>query len=173
MIDVKNKGIASIVLGIICFIVAFFANSGANSAKGTNVTSYIGGQISSSGTLGSNAKNIEFYSAMCMAFLVSGVILVLLGIILLIASAGTSARATEYKNYDNIIVDKGFIICPKCGEKNGKENNYCYVCQCSLKSVKNHINRSQEAEDDEWKCPDCGKINKNYVGTCGCGRRKP
>ena len=25
----------------------------------------------------------------------------------------------------------------------------------------------------EWKCPKCGKINKNYVGTCGCGEEKP
>ena len=23
------------------------------------------------------------------------------------------------------------------------------------------------------KCPKCGKINQNYVGTCGCGTRKP
>ena len=28
------------------------------------------------------------------------------------------------------------------------------------------------AESDEWKCPSCGRINKNYVGTCGCGQRK-
>lgn len=25
----------------------------------------------------------------------------------------------------------------------------------------------------EWKCPKCGKIHQNYVGTCGCGERKP
>lgn len=25
----------------------------------------------------------------------------------------------------------------------------------------------------EWKCPKCGKINQNYVGTCGCGEIKP
>lgn len=25
----------------------------------------------------------------------------------------------------------------------------------------------------EWKCPKCGKINQNYVGTCGCGEVKP
>ena len=27
--------------------------------------------------------------------------------------------------------------------------------------------------ENEWKCPSCGKINQNYVGTCGCGERKP
>lgn len=26
---------------------------------------------------------------------------------------------------------------------------------------------------DEWKCPRCGKINANYVGSCGCGQTKP
>lgn len=26
---------------------------------------------------------------------------------------------------------------------------------------------------NEWKCPQCGKINQNYVGTCGCGTMKP
>ncbi len=27
--------------------------------------------------------------------------------------------------------------------------------------------------ENEWKCPRCGKINQNYVGTCGCGEGKP
>ena len=31
----------------------------------------------------------------------------------------------------------------------------------------------REPEDYEWKCPNCGKINQNYVGTCGCGEPKP
>lgn len=25
---------------------------------------------------------------------------------------------------------------------------------------------------NEWKCPACGRINQNYVGTCGCGQQK-
>ena len=31
----------------------------------------------------------------------------------------------------------------------------------------------REPEEYEWKCPNCGKINQNYVGTCGCGEKKP
>lgn len=23
-----------------------------------------------------------------------------------------------------------------------------------------------------WRCPDCGRVNASYVGTCACGRRK-
>ena len=26
---------------------------------------------------------------------------------------------------------------------------------------------------NEWKCPKCGRINQNYVGTCGCGEERP
>lgn len=27
--------------------------------------------------------------------------------------------------------------------------------------------------DNEWKCPKCGTVNQNYVGSCGCGQIKP
>lgn len=29
------------------------------------------------------------------------------------------------------------------------------------------------ASSNEWKCPNCGRVNQNYVGTCGCGEVKP
>lgn len=32
--------------------------------------------------------------------------------------------------------------------------------------------RSRTAGANEWKCPKCGKINQNYVGSCGCGHLK-
>ncbi len=31
---------------------------------------------------------------------------------------------------------------------------------------------SYVASWDEWKCPDCGRINKKYVSTCACGRNQ-
>ena len=30
-----------------------------------------------------------------------------------------------------------------------------------------------QPKKDEWKCPNCGKINASYVGTCSCGTEKP
>ena len=30
-----------------------------------------------------------------------------------------------------------------------------------------------EPKNNEWKCPKCGKIHQNYVGSCGCGEKKP
>lgn len=39
----------------------------------------------------------------------------------------------------------------------------------------NYINNSvsRTPSTNEWKCYKCGKINQNYVGTCGCGETKP
>lgn len=34
-------------------------------------------------------------------------------------------------------------------------------------------NAEQKADKSSWKCPSCGRINQNYVGTCGCGVNKP
>lgn len=36
------------------------------------------------------------------------------------------------------------------------------------------LSTASEYFDDSmaWKCQRCGKINSNYVGTCGCGQRK-
>ena len=38
------------------------------------------------------------------------------------------------------------------------------------------INDNRKAKIDsskEWRCSNCGRINQNYVGTCGCGKNKP
>ncbi len=38
---------------------------------------------------------------------------------------------------------------------------------------KNTFEEKREPSANEWKCPKCGKINQSYVGTCGCGEKKP
>lgn len=38
-------------------------------------------------------------------------------------------------------------------------------------SSASHQNRV--AGPNEWKCKQCGAINQNYVGTCGCGYENP
>lgn len=35
-----------------------------------------------------------------------------------------------------------------------------------------NMSEQGEAGENEWKCPKCGRINQNYVGTCGCGCTK-
>lgn len=39
------------------------------------------------------------------------------------------------------------------------------------KHINNSVSKTPTA--NEWKCRKCGKINQNYVGTCGCGEIKP
>ena len=62
---------------------------------------------------------------------------------------------------------KEFVFA-KEGKKIGVKAKAATVIQ---KSEKEEIER--EPEEYEWKCPKCGKINQNYVGTCGCGEGKP
>lgn len=35
-----------------------------------------------------------------------------------------------------------------------------------------HSKLEKEPTENEWKCPKCGSINQDYVGTCGCGQVK-
>ena len=92
--------------------------------------------------------------------------------------------------------------CPRCGRVNQKYVGTCgcgqekpdYVGKyVPLKPVKtanrpaqDHYSAQPQHKSDgyyayyrrsagtnEWKCPKCGKINQNYVGTCGCGQQKP
>lgn len=45
----------------------------------------------------------------------------------------------------------------------------------SASSPSEEANAAEEREPsaNEWKCPKCGKINQNYVSSCGCGETKP
>ena len=39
---------------------------------------------------------------------------------------------------------------------------------------KNEEETPQEVDmSNKWRCPSCGRLNANYVGTCGCGTSKP
>lgn len=46
------------------------------------------------------------------------------------------------------------------------ETLYDFISDKSAKKAEESIKAS------EWKCPNCGTVNKNYVGTCSCGTRK-
>lgn len=59
--------------------------------------------------------------------------------------------------------------CKHCGQWNEKSLTICLNCG-EKKAVKSTPNKSVAA--NEWKCSKCGKINQNYVGTCGCGQTK-
>lgn len=39
-------------------------------------------------------------------------------------------------------------------------------------TISSNENQNKDIKEDQWRCSDCGKINYNYVGICGCGRSK-
>lgn len=44
------------------------------------------------------------------------------------------------------------------------------ICTNGTRAQRKFVDAS---EYDEWKCPQCGNINQEYVGLCSCGARKP
>lgn len=66
--------------------------------------------------------------------------------------------------------------CQKCGAYNDGTSLYCARCSCEKPYVitgnSNKINKSVHRAD-VWICPNCGRENQNYVGSCGCGEVKP
>lgn len=168
MSDYKNnKGCAggfSIVIGIAFFIISFIAKQGSNSSKGASISSYINGVKQSEGVIGGNRNAVEFFDVLFWFFVIAGIIMVLLGIIFLCSSSNQKEKASQNYNNNN---SEMFIKCPNCGEENGSNNEYCYKCKTLLR--KSSVTQSTNS----WICPKCGKINQNYVGTCGCGETKP
>lgn len=61
-----------------------------------------------------------------------------------------------------------FILAVVEIEINGKKEYKNYL----LESQKTK-NNERKINFDEWQCPACGIVNKNFVGTCGCGEVKP
>ncbi len=44
----------------------------------------------------------------------------------------------------------------------------------TAKNVVNNMHRQTEntPKENEWRCPNCGKVNQNYIHTCSCGYTK-
>ncbi len=64
-------------------------------------------------------------------------------------------------------------ICKTCGEKS--QDMFCSVCGKKKIKEGEHISKkayTRTLQGNEWKCPACGRINQDYVGTCGCGQKK-
>ncbi len=67
----------------------------------------------------------------------------------------------EYKNY-----------CYQM-ENSGRARNTSSIFSDSNRRNLNSSGRAASTPSNGWRCPDCGRINASYVGTCACGKRKP
>ena len=85
---------------------------------------------------------------------------------------------TKYGTY-NLLIDQ-VVIASDTTKKavndtlSGTEINLYAISE--TKHYGFSINSAQaqyQATTGQWYCPNCGKPNQDYVGTCGCGTRKP
>ena len=70
---------------------------------------------------------------------------------------------SSIQNSSQTVFTDSYWDCPNCGTTMNKKDIYCHKCGTS---------KFKQPSENEWKCPKCGKINQNYVGTCGCGEVK-
>lgn len=131
-----------------------------------------------------------------MGTILLGCVFWIVGSIFLIAAKVMDKNAAnEYERYlRNSAGEQRYNIpyasdnswtCPKCGIRNQDSINFCNSCgtrKINNYSTNNNYQRAANGAPiplisvptvNEWKCPKCGRINQNYVGTCGCGTRKP
>lgn len=115
---------------------------------------------------------LESYNRDAEIFEWLGLLMIVFGIVdVIVALAQKSENSTS--NNTNISDQKHqsssmFIICPYCGEENSIRNEQCFRCH---RIINTHT--KEDIPTDGWICPKCKKVNANYVGTCGCGERKP
>lgn len=82
-------------------------------------------------------------------------------------------------------ISDGAMFCSKCGKKTdgtvtttaqtSSVNNVDTTPRVSTPVIHNNVPSAPPvtAGANEWMCPHCGAVNQNYVGTCGCGARRP
>lgn len=76
-----------------------------------------------------------------------------------------ATRAKKNKQNNKKSFSESFL------SKNGKiENSNSEIVKNGTRSQRKFVDAS---EYDEWSCPQCGKVNQEYVGVCACGSRKP
>lgn len=70
----------------------------------------------------------------------------------------------EYRNYKRRIQNQGGAKSSSSifSDSNGRNLGYSSKVSPPRTSI----------PTNGWRCPDCGRVNASYVGTCACGRRK-
>lgn len=74
--------------------------------------------------------------------------------------------ASVLKKLENIERSICGVSCAR--NTNTPLNSYVQTAENQI-----HSELNIESPENAWICPKCGKINQNYVSTCGCGERKP
>ena len=158
----KAKSGICFVVSIICFIIAFMQIPASESFKPTRISFYANDTYVSQGSTTGQPGLLAISNVMLWTGIIMGVIFLILAICFL-ASDNKSENSFEEAFQSSMFVD-----CPNCGEINTTKNEYCFKCHQRLSK-----SPLQNTTSNKWYCPVCGKENQGYVGTCGCGTRKP
>ena len=157
----ESKGAVSLVIAIICYIIAFITVPASNSFKPTSVTFYANDTYLSQSYTQGQPKMLGISNVVLWVGLITGTILLIYAIYCFVTSKESKVSV------DDSSQTPMFIDCPNCGEANTVKNEYCFKCHQRLS------NRPlSHTTGNKWYCPNCGKENQSYVGTCGCGTRK-
>lgn len=123
-----------------------------------------------------------------------GTIVLVLGIIGSIALAWNNGVTVTYNSYSGVEEKRSVLLTIIWLASGIFSTAILYVILASLKeileyqeSVLRRISdienkmcniESKDKESDDiaykgsWKCPQCGRVNASYTGTCGCGQTK-
>ena len=101
-------------------------------------------------------------------------------------SCGKKVEASIFCKGCGAVLQENAAFCVKCGTKVDDiatsvppqmqpTNRIDMVPTVPISGTHNNVPSAPEvsAGANEWKCPQCGGVNQNYVGTCGCGARRP
>lgn len=166
-IDKKLKDMAYFVLIIgiivsIIFSIVMFVKAGKASNAYNSHDSYYGNysyNSSFSDILSSYVDLTKFYVSLGFWILFGGIFLSIFNSFICYGIGSCCEKNTPHNE------DANPTSTPKYTSNNNQAVN--------TPNVGNTQPSERVAGDNEWKCPNCGRVNQNYVGTCGCGERRP
>lgn len=107
----------------------------------------------------------EFFTFFMLGIAVVGIII---AIIIAVKINNNKTTSNYDRNFLNSNENTSTKICRNCGCYVSPSASTCSNCGTATKAKMPITNKGYE-----WRCPKCGKVNQNYVGTCGCGEVKP
>ena len=120
---------------------------------------------------------LERYSRNSEIFEWLGILMIVFGVVDVIVALAQKSENSNKENSNTTPNQKNqsssmFVNCPYCGEENSIRNEKCFRCHRIINTHASVVSKD-DIPTDGWVCPKCKKVNAKYVGTCGCGERKP
>lgn len=151
-------GVIGVAGGVMCYI-------------GKHMNSDMERQLTSYWNTGNKDGTGDILFYIGVALIIIGLIMIVVNIVQYYQPSENTGSVNSEENNEN---ENRPMYCKKCDSPISFGNIYCPVCNEKIDwSLYNEIKKSvKEKTNNNWKCKNCGRINYNYVGTCGCGVTK-